>query len=249
MINYLFQIRWQDIVDIIIVAFIVYRIFLFIKGTRARQIVVGLAIVLFVYFISKRFEFFTLSWILSNFVTSLVIVIVIIFQDDIRRFLLALGRSPFFKKITYVKETLFFEELVNACTALAQRKNGALIVIEREVGLEEFTEVGLPLDAEMNTELLISIFQYASPLHDGAVILREGRIKAAGCILPVTMKDGIGKDLGTRHRAAIGITEVTDAIAIAISEEKGHISYAYKGNIITGISGDTLHRILREFLT
>jgi diadenylate cyclase len=244
----LIPLRWQDVLDVLVVAFIIYRTFLLLKGTRASQLVAGVIIVFFVFYLSKHLELFALGWILNNFVSSITLVIVVVFQNEIRRVLLMLGRSPFFKKITYVEETLFFDELANACTAMAGRKTGALIVIEREVGLEEFMEIGVRLDAEVNTELILSIFQYASPLHDGAMIIREGRIRGASCILPLTMKDTIDKELGTRHRAAIGISEVTDALALVISEEKGRISYALKGEIHRDVKGDELKRVLLEIL-
>jgi diadenylate cyclase len=240
--------RWQDVLDILVVAFIIYRTFLLLKGTRASQLVVGVIIVFFVFYLSKRLELFALGWILNNFVSSITLVIVVVFQNEIRRVLLMLGRSPFFKRITYVEETLFFDELSNACMAMAGRKTGALIVVEREVGLEEFMEIGVRLDAEVNTELILSIFQYASPLHDGAVIIREGRIRGASCILPLTMRDTIDKELGTRHRAAIGISEVTDAVALVVSEEKGQISYAFKGELHRDVKGDELKKALLEIL-
>ncbi len=240
--------RWQDILDILIVAFIVYKTFLLIKGTRAIQLIVGFIIVFFVFYLAKKLELFTLSWIFNSFVGSIILVIVVIFQSDIRRVLVALGRSPFFKKITYVQETLFYDELTNACTVMGKRKIGALIVIEREVGLEEFMEVGIRLDAEVNTELIVSIFQAASPLHDGAMIVREGRIRAAGCVLPLTTDGVLDKSLGTRHRAAIGITEVTDALAVVVSEEHGTISYSYKGEFFTKVNADALKKVLKEVL-
>ncbi|MBP6941234.1 MAG: diadenylate cyclase CdaA [Syntrophorhabdaceae bacterium] len=240
--------RWQDILDILVVAFIVYKTFLLIKGTRAIQLIVGFIIVLFVFYLAKTLELFTLSWIFNSFVGSIILVIVVIFQSDIRRVLVALGRSPFFKKITYVQETLFYDELTNACTVMGKRKNGALIVIEREVGLEEFMEIGIRLDAEVNTELIVSIFQGASPLHDGAMIIREGRIRAAGCVLPLTTDEDLDKSLGTRHRAAIGITEVTDAFAVVVSEEHGTISHAYKGEFFTKVNADALKKALKEVL-
>lgn len=240
------NLRWQDCVDIAVVAFVIYRILLLIKGTRARQLIVGLIVVLFTFYVSRRLELFTLSWLLNNFMASIVVVIVVIFQDDIRRLLLSLGRNPLFRRITYVEESLLFDEIVNACTVMAAKRTGALIVMEREVGLEEFMEIGVRLDAQVNAELILSIFQSTSPLHDGAIIIREGRIRAAGCILPLTMKEGIGKDFGTRHRAAIGITEVTDAIAIVVSEERGIVSYAYRGSIFTGIDGDALIAVLQD---
>jgi len=240
--------RWQDILDILVVAFIVYKTFLLIKGTRAIQLIVGFIIVLFVFYLAKTLELFTLSWIFNSFVGSIILVIVVIFQSDIRRVLVALGRSPFFKKITHVQETLFYDELTNACTVMGKRRNGALIVVEREIGLEEFMEIGIRLDAEMNTELIVSIFQSASPLHDGAMIVREGRIRAAGCVLPLTTDENLDKSLGTRHRAAIGITEVTDAFAVVVSEEHGTISYAYKGEFFTKVNADVLKKALKEVL-
>lgn len=240
--------RWQDILDILVVAFIVYKTFLLIKGTRAIQLIVGFIIVLFVFYLAKKLELFTLSWIFNSFVGSIILVIVVIFQSDIRRVLVALGRSPFLKKITYVQETLFYDELANACTIMGKRRNGGLIVIEREVGLEEFMEIGIRLDAEVNTELIVSIFQGASPLHDGAMIVREGRIKAAGCVLPLTTDENLDKSLGTRHRAAIGITEVTDAFSVVVSEEHGTISYAYKGELFTKMNADTLKKALKGVL-
>ena len=243
------EIRWQDIVDIIIVAFIIYRVFVLIKGTRAIQLLLGLVIVMFVFALAKRFELFTLSWIFNSFIGSIVFVVIVIFQDDLRRLLLALGRSPFFRKISYVKETLFLDELANACLVMKKRSMGALVVIEREVGLEEFMEAGVRFDAEVNAELVVSIFQFASPLHDGALIIREGRIISAGCVLPLTTADEIDKNLGTRHRAAIGITEVTDAISIVVSEERGIISYAQHGQLYSKIDTDELKKVLRDVLS
>ncbi|HVN97232.1 MAG TPA: diadenylate cyclase CdaA [Syntrophorhabdaceae bacterium] len=238
----------RDVIDILIVSFIIYRTFLLIKGTRAIQLILGLVIVMFVFALAKQFGLFTIGWIFNSFVSSIIFVIVVIFQDDIRRLLLALGRSPFFKKITYVQETLFYDELVNACVVMAKRRTGSLIVIEREVGLEEFMEVGVRFDAEVNTELIVSVFQHGSPIHDGAMIIREGRIKAAGCVLPLTSNDEVDKSFGTRHRAGMGITEVTDAVALIVSEERGVVSYTYRGEIFPNVSGDELKKVLRELL-
>jgi diadenylate cyclase len=242
------ELRWQDVVDIIIVAFIIYETFLLIKGTRAIQLILGLVIVMFVFSLAERFGLFTVGWIFNNFVGSIIFVIVVIFQDDIRRLLLALGRSPFFKRITYVQETLFHDELVNACAAMGKRKIGALIVIEREVGLEEFMEVGVRIDAQVKAELIVSIFQYQSPIHDGALIIREGRIAAAGSVLPLTQSDGLEQHFGTRHRAGVGITEVSDAVVLIVSEERGTVSYACKGEIFSNVGGEELKKTLRELL-
>ncbi|MCX7858073.1 MAG: diadenylate cyclase CdaA [Deltaproteobacteria bacterium] len=245
MISYL---RWQDLVDIILIAFVVYRVLLFIKGTRAVQLLFGLLILFSFFFLAKKIGLSAVSWILENFFTYVVLIVVIIFQDDIRRMLLVLGRSPYLKKISYVEETLFFDELTNACAILGKNKIGALIVIERKVGLEDFMEIGTRLDAEVNTELLLSIFQPNSPLHDGAVIIKEGRIRAARCILPLSLNEEGAKGLGTRHRAALGISEITDAVAISVSEERGHISYAVKGTIHFNVKPDELKKALKELL-
>jgi diadenylate cyclase len=241
-------VRWQDILDVLIVAYIIYRGLLLIKGTRALQLVIGLGVVFFTFYLARRLDLFTLGWILNNFVASIALVVVVIFQNEIRRVLFVLGRSPFFSRISYVEETLFFEELVNACLIMSKRKTGALIVIEREVALGEFLEAGIKIDADVNAELLISLFQTTSPLHDGAVVIREGRIAAACCVLPLSTKDDIDKDLGTRHRAAMGLTEMTDAVSVVVSEETGQISYALDGNVVRNISGENLKKQLRDLL-
>jgi diadenylate cyclase len=241
-------IRWQDLLDILIVAFIIYRGLLLIKGTRALQFVIGLAVVFFVFYLSRTLDLYTLGWILNNFVGAIAIVIVVIFQNEIRRVLFSLGRNPFLGKLSYVEETHFYDELSNACAILSKKKTGALIVIEREAALGEFLEAGIKLDADVNAELLISIFQVVSPLHDGAVIIVEGRLKAASCVLPLSTRDDISKDMGTRHRAAIGITEVTDAIAVVVSEETGRISLSAGGDMVRDLEADTLKKELRNLL-
>jgi uncharacterized protein (TIGR00159 family) len=241
-------IRWQDVLDILIVAYIIYRVLLLIKGTKALQLAVGLMIVLSTFYLSRKLELFTLGWILNNFAASIVLVIVVIFQNEIRHVLFMLGRNPFFRKITYVEETLFYEQLVNACTVMAKKRTGALIVLEREVGLDEFMEGGTAIDADVNTELLVSIFQPTSPLHDGAVIISQGRLRAASCVLPLSTRDDIDRDFGTRHRAAIGITEVADAVVLVVSEESGHVSYCHGGEIARNVGPEALKRALREVL-
>jgi uncharacterized protein (TIGR00159 family) len=240
--------RWQDILDIVIVAFIIYRIVLLIKGTRTIQLIIGLIVILASFFFARKLELFTLGWILNNFVGSILLVVVVLFQNEIRHVLLALGRSPFFNKITYVEETLFFDELVNACVIMSKRKIGALIVVQREAGLEEFMEIGIKIEADVNTELIVSIFHPASPLHDGALILQGGKIRAASCIVPLTMQEDLDKALGTRHRAGIGITEVTDAVAVVVSEESREISYAVGGEMVRNVTGEALKKVLKDLL-
>jgi diadenylate cyclase len=147
-----------------------------------------------------------------------------------------------------VDETLFYDELVNACTVMGKRRTGALIVLEREMGVDEFMEGGIKIDADVNAELIISLFQPTSPLHDGALVIREGRIRAASCVLPLSARDDMDKDFGTRHRAAIGITEVADAVSVVVSEESGQVSYASNGTIVRNASPDVVKRALKELL-
>ncbi len=229
-------VRWQDVLDVLIVAYIIYRILLLIKGTKALQLTVGIIMVFSAFYLSKKLELFTLGFMLNSFVTSIVLVIVVIFQNEIRHMLFVLGRSPFFRRISYVQETLFYDELVNACTIMGKKKTGALIVLEREVGLDEFLEGGVKIDADVNAELLISVFQTTSPLHDGAVVIKDGRIRAASCVLPLSTVETLDKDFGTRHRAAVGITEVADAVSVVVSEETGQISYGAAGAITRNTS-------------
>ena len=202
---------------------------------------IGIVLILFGFYLSKKLELFTLGWILNNFVASIVLVIVVIFQNEIRRFLFVLGRSPFFSKITYVEETHLFEELVNACLVMSKRRTGALVVLEREMGLDEFMEGGVKIDADVNTEPGQPVSAHL-PLHDGAVVIREGRIRAASCVLPLSTKDDLDKHLGTRHRAAMGITEVADAVSVVVSEETGQISYSHEGEIVRNVNGDETSR-------
>ncbi|MGA3173486.1 MAG: diadenylate cyclase CdaA [Syntrophorhabdales bacterium] len=242
------MVRWQDFLDVLIVAFIIYRVLLLIKGTKAIELAVGLIMVFSAFYVSKKLELFTLGFMLNSFVASIVLVIVVIFQNEIRRVLFVLGRSPFFRKITYVEETLFYDELVNACTIMGKKKTGALIVLEREVGLDEFLEGGIKIDADVNAELIVSMFQPTSPLHDGAVIIKDGRIRAASCVLPLSTKDDLDKDFGTRHRAAIGITEVADAVSLVVSEESGQVSYGAGGGINRNASPEVLKKALKVLL-
>lgn len=242
------SLRWQDILDILIVSFILYKVLSIIRGTRVERILLGILVLLLLSLVSRKLNLSTLEFILSSFVNSLILIIIIVFQNDIKKFLYSLGRNPFFRKISYAEETMFYDELTEACLALAKRRLGALIVVEREMTIDEFIEPGVPVDASVNVELILSIFQRTSPLHDGAILIREGRITAASCILPLTLRDDIDKILGTRHRAAIGISEVSDAVAIAVSEEYGTISYALRGDLIRNVGPEELKRALKGLL-
>ncbi|MEZ0343719.1 MAG: diadenylate cyclase CdaA [Caldimicrobium sp.] len=235
-----------DLVDILVVSFIIYRILLLIQGTRALQMVAGLTFLVFLYFFSEILQLLTLNWLLHTFLSSILILIIIIFQDDIRKALAQIGTAPFAK--LQAQYSFGIEEVVKAVTVMAEKKIGALIVFEREISLRDYLEGATLIDAKISEELLISIFNPKSPLHDGAVIISEGRIKAAGVVLPLSTNPDIAKDLGTRHRAAIGITEVTDAVAVVVSEERGQISIAVGGKITRDVTPATLRKMLSQLL-
>jgi diadenylate cyclase len=239
-------IRIQDIIDIAIVSYIIYRILLLIQGSRALQMVGGLTVLIFLYFISEHFQLLTLNWLLHTFMSSILIFIIIIFQDDIKKALAQIGKAPFTKIQTEFSHGI--EEVVKAVTFMSEKKIGALIVFEREISLKDFLESAVLLNSRVTKELIISIFNPSSPLHDGAIVISKGKIVAAGVILPLSTNPDIAKELGTRHRAAIGITEVTDAVAIVVSEETGYISLAVSGKITRDITPATLRKLLSQLL-
>lgn len=248
MLDVIHNIRLLDILDICIVAFIIYRIILLIKGTRAVQMLLGLAVVLIVYMGSRVGELHTLNWFLSNFLSSIILVIVVLFQNDIRRALMHVGRNPFLGGATYHEESHLIEELVKACVALANRKIGALIVVERETGIKDILESGTILDATISSNLIRAIFMPTSPIHDGALVVQQGRLSLAGCFLPLTQGGNLSTELGTRHRAAIGLTELADAIAIVVSEETGKISVAVNGGMTRNLDATSLKKVLGRLL-
>nr|NIS39978.1 TIGR00159 family protein [Desulfuromonadales bacterium] len=237
-----------DILDIAIVAFIIYRIFLLIKGTRAVQMLLGLAVILGVYVVSQVVGLFTLHWFLDNFLSSIILVVVVIFQSDIRRALMHVGRNPFFAGLSTQEELEIIDEIVQSCVSLANKRVGALLVIERETGLKDLLEVGTRLDARISSDLITAIFLPYSPIHDGAVIIQQGRIQQAGCFLPLSPNPDISKALGTRHRAAIGLTELVDAVAIVVSEETGKISVVVGGRITRDLDSTGLKKVLTRLL-
>jgi len=240
----LYQIRWQDILDVLIIALIVYRFLLFLKrGSRAGRIIIGIVILLGGSLLSRTFGLYTMDWLFHNFWSQIVIALIIIFQPEIRKTLAQMGGSPIFG-LTSAEEIKSVDEIVKAAVNLASRKIGALIVIEREISLKDYIEIGIPLDAKVSKELLVSIFHPASPMHDGAVIIRGNRVVAAGCFLPLALGAEISKTYGTRHRAGIGLSEETDAIVIIVSEETGQISVAIKGKLETYLDLGTLRDLL-----
>ena len=249
MFELLTNFRWfLDLLDILLVAFIIYRIMLLIKGTRAVQMLVGLAVLLIVFVASQLGGLYTLNWILNNFLSSIILVIVVLFQHDIRRALIHVGRNPFFADLSFREETRIIDELCKGCFVLSQKSLGALIVIERETGINNFLEVGIELDAKPSSDLLHSIFHHSSPIHDGAVIIQRGRLTRAGCFLPLTHDPDVNPSFGTRHRAAIGLTELVDAVVIVVSEETGLISVVVGGKITRALDVTTLKKVLNRLL-
>ncbi|MFZ5774958.1 MAG: diadenylate cyclase CdaA [Thermodesulfobacteriota bacterium] len=240
------SLRWQDIPDILIVSFIIYRIMLLIRGTRAVQMLAGIVVLIIVYFAARELEFLTLYWLLGSFLSSIFLVTIIIFQRDIRRALTQMGQTPFSKASEDTAQVV--NEVVKAAQTLAQRQIGGLIVIERETGLKDYIDSGHTLDAVISRQLLVTIFHTSSPLHDGAVVIRNGRIRSAGSLLPLTRNPYISKQLGTRHRAAIGLSEETDAVIVVISEETRKISLVQHGAMTSDLDETTLRNRLEAIL-
>ncbi len=226
---YLSYFRWQDFFDILVVAFVIYQLISIIKGTRSVQMVAGLVVLTCIYFFAEVLDLSTLKWIMENLLSSIFLIVIIVFQHDIRRALLRAGKSPFHKREDVAVKEL--DEIVRALFYLSKRRIGALVVIERESSLADLIESGFRLDARLLKEMLISIFMPVSPLHDGAVIISEGRIEHAGCILPLTQNPYINKKYGTRHRAALGLSEETDAVVLVVSEETQEISIVQQGTL------------------
>ena len=235
-----------DTLDILLVAAVVYWLLLLIKGTRAAQMTLGLLVLVLVWLLIEQLDLPTLGFLLNNFFTWGVLIVIVIFQADIRRALTRVGKGFFTAGLH--QKALAIEEIVRACQSLAQRRVGALIVIEREISLEEYLELGTGLDAELSRDLLISIFLPYSPLHDGAVLIRQSRVSSAGCILPLALRSNLPSTLGTRHRAALGIAEETDAIAVVVSEETGHISMVVGEEISEDLEGSILRQSLLRLL-
>jgi diadenylate cyclase len=242
-------ITWWDLLDIAIVSFLIYELLLLIRGTRAAQMASSAVFIIGLYFLSQWLRLETVNWVIRNLAAYVVIAIIVLFQSDIRRALAHFGRAPFFRYLergSSAEETV--EELVVAAATLAARRIGAIVIIERQIGLRNYIEGGIPLDATVTYDLLASIFHPGSPLHDGAVIVQGDRIAAAACFLPLSVNPRVSRDLGTRHRAALGLTEENDAIAIVVSEETGTISLVIGGDLERGLSPEALRVRLRALL-
>lgn len=243
------QVTWWDALDILIVSILIYEGLKLIRGTRAAQMALGSAVVLILFLVSQRYPLQTVNWVIRNVFVYAGFAAIVLFQSDIRRALSHLGRAPFFRYFAGTRQTdETLEEVLTAATLLAKGRIGALMVIEREIGLRNYVESGIPLNADVSYDLLTTIFQPGAPMHDGAVILQEDRVAAAACFLPLTVSPSFDKELGTRHRAAIGVTEESDAIAVVVSEERGEISIAVDGRIERNLSPDRLRGRLEELM-
>ena len=242
---------WRDALDILLVSVVVYRVFVMFKGTRAVQMLVGLGALMAASLVARRLDLYSMQWILDNFWSFWVIALVVLFQPELRRALARIGQGNVLQALfgpSGEQRAHMVREVVSVAESLAARRIGALLVIERATGLRQYAELGVPLDALVSADLLGSIFLPYSPLHDGAVFIHRDRIVAAGCFLPLSRNVQIARAMGTRHRAALGISEETDAIVIVVSEETGRISLAVEGQMETLADADVLRRRLGELL-
>jgi diadenylate cyclase len=237
-----------DLLDIFLVAVLFYRLLILVKGTRSAQMYVGLLIIVLVALAAREFDLIAIRWIAEGLKTVWLIAFVILFQPELRHALAQFGRTRYFRSFLRGDNYGVLGEVVRAVEALARERHGALVVLERNVGLRNFVETGTRLDAKVSAELLVTLFSPGSPLHDGAVILREDTVLAATCILPLSANPGTALALGTRHRAALGLSEECDAAIVVVSEETGSISVAYRGHLKQNLSeGDVRSELTRIF--
>lgn len=238
------QITWRVVLDIGLVAVLYYNIVLLVRGTRAAAVLYGLVVVLVIYYVSDLFNLYTLNTLLGEFLASIFLVVVILFKNDIRKALASVGTKRFWTKSEMRDDTL--DQLARAVMSMSSTRTGAIIVIEKNMPLGDIIERGIEIDAKVNTELLETIFVTDTPLHDGAVIVRRDRLVAASCILPLSSKLRGQPKYGTRHRAALGISEGSDAITVVVSEERGEVSVAMNGRLTTSLDETRLRRVLRN---
>ena len=242
-------IAWWDLLDIAIVSFLIYELLLLIRGTRAVQMALSGGFLIGLFFLSEWLELEMVNWVIRNLAAYVVFAVIVLFQADIRRAMAHFGRAPLFRYFGRAQSTdETIEDLVATAASLASRRTGAIIVIQRQIGLRNYIEGGIPLDAMVTYDLMASIFQPGSPLHDGAAIIQGDRVAAAACFLPLSVGPRVSREMGTRHRAALGLTEENDAVAIVVSEETGSISLVLGGDLQRGISPEALRVRLRSLL-
>ena len=242
-------IGWGDLLDILVVSILIYEVLKLIRGTRAVQMALGASVLVGLFYGSRWAHLETVNWLIRNMIGYVVFAFIVLFQSDIRRALAHFGRAPFFRYLAKAESAEdSIEELVVVAGLLAEKRIGAIIAIERQIGLRNYIEGGIQLDAILTYDLLQSIFLPTSPLHDGAVIVQDDRVAAAACFLPLTVKPTLSKELGSRHRAAIGLTEENDSVAIVVSEETGIVSVVVDGHIERGLDSDRLRARLRTLI-
>jgi len=244
------DLRFHSIVDILVLAFVIYELLLLIRGTRSVNMIIALVVLVLLYVITSPeiAGLIAVHTVLGTLLTYIPIAVIILFQNQIRRFLSKLGRNPLSVLLPRRQEDRIIQEVALAAASLSSKRLGALIIIERDMGLRTFYEAGISLDARVSYDLLMNIFTFRSPLHDGAVIIAEGRIKAASCYLPLTMNPSLSRTYGTRHRAAFGITEESDAVAVVVSEERGVISLVDGDQMREHLDARSLEEALRVAL-
>lgn len=241
------QVRLQDALDLFLVWLIVYRLLVLIRKTGTVQMLSGLGVLAVAYILSIWIDLFTLNWILEKFFQNLFVIVVILFQGEIRRALAQIGANPFFTDISHARETEVIEEIAKGVMSTSHRGHGGLIVLEKDIAVDYHIEFGIELDSKISSEVLLSIFHPHSPIHDGAVLIRAGKIHSAGCILPLSKNPALDKNLGTRHRAALGLTEETDALVLVISEENKSVGLVQSGQLQPQVDMVTLRRALYDF--
>ncbi len=246
--EWLGRLQVTDVLDILLVYYVLYRALLVLRGTRAIQMLIGLLAFVGLYLLSQMFELHTIHWILDKFFVYLVLAVIIIFQNDIRRGLARVG-YPVFAAMSRQEEVQVFEEIARAAFRLAQQGKGALIAVERDASLVEIAREGIPIDGRVTEQILVSIFQIQSPMHDGAVIVRKGRLAAASCFLPLSSNPTLHRNLGTRHRAAIGLTEETDSLVFLVSEEQRRVALVVEGRILPAADPDALRLLVQQATT
>lgn len=243
---------WVNVIDIAVVAFVLYQLFILIKGTRAVQLLKGLVVLLIISNLANFFNLYTVSWILDQIWKMLFVALPVVFQPELRRALEQIGRGKFFTKTNLLPNKQVrggvIDQVVRCSQVLSKNRIGALIVFERVTGIQELVETGIKIDGFVSSEFLVNIFIPKTPLHDGAVIIADARVAAAGCLLPLSENPSLNKELGTRHRAAIGVTEQSDALALVVSEETGSVSVAMDGQLIRGLDEENLRSLLEREL-
>ena len=235
---------WKPILEIAIIWFVLYRILKFIQGTRTVQVVIGLIILMLITAVSRFFGLTTINWILTNLFAIGIFAFFIIFQPELRRALARIGQNAAFR--TFLKKGGLLDEIVRACEQLSKKRIGALIALERDIGLRNYVESGIIINAKVSAELIITIFTPSTPLHDGGIIIEEDHIASCGSLFPLSQNPNISKTLGTRHRAALGLTEETDAVTVVVSEETGAIAVAVNGHMTKNLDFEGLRRVLRN---